>query len=99
MFLCFWAATSDSPSCPVLEWIMAAASKIIQHFSSRKDRSILEKQHVWGGPWRVGVWFFILGGSLVCQLEVLQQNLHHKTLFPFLRGEQSWTQSTFKRIC
>ena len=26
----FWAAASDSPSCPVLEWIMAAASQITQ---------------------------------------------------------------------
>ena len=34
----FWAAASDS-SCPVLEWIMAAASQ------STKDRSIHVKQH------------------------------------------------------
>ena len=26
----FWAAASDSPSCPVLEWIMAAASHFTQ---------------------------------------------------------------------
>ena len=44
-------------------------------------------------------WFFMLGGSQVCQLEVLQQNLHHKTQFPFPRSGHSWTQSTYWRNC
>ena len=44
-------------------------------------------------------WFFMLGGSPMFQLEVLQRNPHLETLFPFQMGGHSWTQSTFRRNC
>ena len=45
----FWAAASNSPSCPVLEWIIATASQITQPLHFHEGRYIRRKQHARDG--------------------------------------------------